>query len=250
MWLFELVVTILVLVSGGLTLLGWLFKPWQASKVIKVARSYFPVLLLVLVIRSFVFQPYKVVSGSLEPTVLIGDYLAVNQAAYGLRLPVMHTKILPLGEPKIGDIALFYYPDDPSMVFVKRVVGTPGDHVVYKNKQLIINGHLMKQTANGIGFDVEVGMPSRLVKKRIENLNGIKHNIFINDEVQGQDVDVVVPKGKYFMVGDNRDDSDDSRNWGFVPEENLIGRAYRIIMSWDRDVSWFRFARIGQGFKL
>ncbi len=247
---FELVLTVLVLFSGLLTLAGVISKKWRLSKVIKTARSYFPVLLLVLVIRSFIFQPFTVISGSLEPTVLIGDYLAVNQSAYGLKLPVLHTKIFPMGEPKIGDIALFYYPSNPKLVFVKRVVGTPGDHVVYRNKELIINGQLMTQSDDGFGFDVEPDAPSQIMHKKIEDLNGIKHHIFVGDNAFGDDIDVIVPEGHYFMMGDNRDDSDDSRHWGFVPEANLIGRAYRIIMSWDSGSKWFRFNRIGKKFQV
>ncbi len=196
------------------------------------------------------FQPFKVVSGSLEPTVLIGDILAVNQAAYGLRLPLTHTKIWSTGKPKTGDIALFYFPEDPSYVFVKRVIGTPGDHVEYHNKILKINGKVISQREVGVGFDEEPGRVPVLMDKKEENLAGIKHHIYVSSRMLSQDVDVIVPPNQYFMMGDNRDDSDDSRRWGFVPDENLIGRAYRVIVSWDSQKMRPRLKRVGQRFKL
>lgn len=250
MWLFEVILTSMVLFCATFTLIGFIKKDLKDNKIIKTARSYLPVFLLVLVVRSFVFQPFKVVSGSLEPTVLVGDYLAVNQSAYGLRLPVLHKKIFSLGEPKIGDIALFYFPEDTSLVFVKRVIGTPGDHIVYQDKTLTINGEKMPKIDDGFGFDIEPASPPRLMQKKIENLHGIKHSVFVSRDKEEGIIDVVVPKGMYFMMGDNRDDSDDSRRWGFVPEENLIGRAYRVIMSWDGDRMRPRFARIGNHFHL
>lgn len=251
MWLFEVILSTCVLFCILMSIFGILRPKYKQNKLISIARSYLPVFLIVLVVRSFIFQPFKVVSGSLEPTVLIGDYLAVNQSAYGLRLPVIHKKIFSTGEPLTGDIALFFYPEDPSLVFVKRVIGVPGDHVVYDNKTLTINGKVMSQIDDGLGFDLpEEGMTPRLMHQKIENLNGIKHAMFINTEPQEERIDVVVPKGMYFMMGDNRDDSDDSRRWGFVPEENLIGRAYSVIMSWDGSKMRPRFSRIGNNFHL
>lgn len=250
MWYFEVTLTMAVILTALGTLIGYMKPQLKEKKLISLARSYLPVFLIVLVVRSFVFQPFKVVSGSLEPTVLIGDYLAVNQSAYGLRLPVIHKKIFSTGEPKTGEIALFYFPEDPSMVFVKRVIGVPGDHVVYKDKVLMINGKVMSQTNDGLGFDVEPGMPPRLMHQKIEDLNGIKHAIFVSNIDEEKEIDLIVPKGMYFMMGDNRDDSDDSRRWGFVPEENLIGRAYRIIMSWDSNKMRPRFNRLGNIFHL
>lgn len=250
MWLFEVILTTCVFTCAILSIIGVISPKHKQIKLIAIARSYLPVFLIVLFVRSFIFQPFKVVSGSLEPTVLVGDYLAVNQSAYGLRLPVIHKKVWSTGEPKTGEIALFYYPEDPSMVFVKRVIGVPGDHVVYQDKQLTINGKLMPQINDGLGFDVEPNMPPQLMQQKIEELDGIKHAIFVNKQMQEGAVDVIVPEGMYFMMGDNRDDSDDSRRWGFVPEENLIGRAYRVIMSWDGDKMRPRFNRIGNTFHL
>ena len=247
---FEIILSSAVILCGLLSLIGLMNKSVANYKIIKIARSYLGVLLLVFVVRSFIFQPFKVVSGSLEPTVLIGDFIAVNQSEYGIRLPVIHKKIFNINSPKLGDIALFHYPLDPNIIFVKRVIGTPGDHIVYKDKQLTINGKLMTQTPDGIGFDEEVGQVSQLMSQRIENLNGIKHKIFVDENRIDKEVDVIVPKNQYFMMGDNRDDSGDSRYWGFVDDNLLIGKAYRVLASWDTKKFWFRMPRFGAKFTL
>jgi signal peptidase I len=222
-------------------------KKRKAAKVkepmlVDYARSLWWIFLLVLVIRAFIIQPFRVPTGSLEPTVMPNDFVAVSQYDYGLRLPITHKKILEVGEPKLGDIAVFRYPANPKIDFVKRIVGVPGDHVVYKNKVLYINGKEAKQTFIKNGYDVEPGgnIPSKVME---ENLNGVKHEILIHDTGylgQSQDFDVVVPKGYYFAMGDNRDNSGDSRVWGFVPEKNLIGRAFMVWFSWDHGVRWHR----------
>jgi len=251
---FPLLLTVIVFLTGIIWLVDVLFfkrrrlkKTPHAKepKLVEYSRSFFPVLLLVLVIRSFIIQPYRVPTGSLEPTILPGDFIAVNQFAYGLRLPVINTKIASVGEPEIGQIAVFRWPVDPNVDFIKRVVGTPGDHVVYKNKVLYINGKEATQKLIGGATDYEEG-GNLNVKKYQENLNGIKHDILVNP-YGGQigDFDVVVPKGYYFMMGDNRDNSADSRDWGFVPEENLIGKGFFIWMSWDSQKHRVRWRRIG-----
>lgn len=250
MWWFELIITVLFLLTLVVSCVGLCFKSLRQHPIVKFSRSYLPVFMTVFLVRSFIFQPFKVVSGSLEPTVLVGDFLGVNQAAYGLRLPVIHKKIINTGSPKLGEIALFYYPLDESKVYVKRVIGTPGDHVIYKDKQLTINGKLMPQTPDGFGFDEEPGQLARLMSQRIEDLNGIKHKIFVDEKMPNEVVDVVVPEGKYFMMGDNRDDSGDSRHWGFVDESLLIGKAFRVLVSWDGDKWWFRMSRFGNQFVL
>lgn len=251
---FPLLLTILVFVSGLIWLADILFlkrrrlannQKATEPKLIEYARSFFPVLLLVLVIRSFLIQPYRVPTGSLEPTILPGDLVAVNQFSYGLRLPVINKKIINIGEPKIGDIAVFRWPVDPNVDFIKRVVGVPGDHVVYKDKVLYINGKEAKQTLLGDGTDYE-DSGNLNVKKYQEDLDGVKHDILINP-YGGQigNFDVVVPKGYYFMMGDNRDNSGDSRDWGFVPESDLIGKGFLIWMSWDSQKHRIRWNRIG-----
>lgn len=249
---FELLLTLLVILSGGVLIVSklWTIKASHRSRWINTlltkSREYFPILLAVLLIRSFLFQPFKVISGSLEPSVEIGDFLLVSQFSYGLRLPVVHWKVLNIAEPKVGDIALFYYPLDKSKVYVKRVIGLPGDHIVYKNKQLTINGRLIKQQEAGSGLDIEPGLMPVPVNKKLEFLGNTTHSIYINPRVPDwQNIDVVVPSGMYFMMGDNRDDSEDSRMWGFVPEQNLIGKALRVVLSWDSLSSSMRWGRSG-----
>lgn len=215
-------------------------KKIKEPMLVDYARSLFPIFLIVLVVRSFIIQPFRVPTGSLEPTVMPNDFVAVSQFAYGLRLPVINTKIAHISEPQHGDIVVFRYPVDPSVNFVKRAIGLPGDHIVYKNKVLYINGQEMKQTFIKEGEDVEsTGNISSKVME--ENLMGIKHQILIHDDGgETDDFDFTVPKGYYFMMGDNRDDSADSRVWGFVPEENLVGRAFMIWLSFDHGIRWSR----------
>ncbi len=240
---FPLFLTSCLFVTGIITLFDKLFLRKRRltdfkdePKVVEYARAFFPVILLVWVVRSFIFQPYRVPTGSLEPTVVPGDLIAVDQFSYGVRLPITRSKIFSVGEPKTGDIALFHWPVNFPVIFVKRVIGIPGDHIVYKNKILYINGVEAKQTADGVGFDEYKG---KAVEKRIENLNGIKHEIYIDpDDSPMRPLDITVPNGFYFMMGDNRDDSDDSRMWGFVPEHNLIGKAHYIWMNWNKTASW------------
>jgi signal peptidase I len=252
---FPFLLTSLVILSGLIALIDLLFfaskrkargakDPWIAE----YAKSFFPVLLLVLLVRSFIIQPYRVPTGSLEPTVLPGDFIVVKQFSYGLRLPVLNTKIFGIGEPKRGDIALFRFPKDPSTLYVKRVIGLPGDHIEYKNKILFINGVVATQEKVGLDLDVEHSFAVP-VERRSENLLGIKHQIFVNNEISAQDVVVTVPAGQYFMMGDNRDDSDDSRDWGFVPEANLVGPAFGVWMSWDAQENKVRWSRIGHALR-
>lgn len=252
---FPLFLSLLVLVTGILTIIDKYFfakkrmitgkkQPWYFD----YARSFFPALLIVWVIRSFIVQPYRVPTGSLEPTVMPGDFILVKQYSYGLRFPVTQNKIYATGEPKRGDIALFYYPEDTSIRFVKRVVGLPGDHVVYKNKILTVNGQEMPQKEIGPDLSEDPGdLPEPVIRKN-ETLNGVKHDIFISkDRGWFKEVDVTVPQGHYFMMGDNRDNSADSREWGFVPEQYLIGKAFAVWLSWDPNTSRVRWHRMFKG---
>lgn len=233
------IVTLLVLLtvgSGAIYLVDKYLTGRQRSGkdplLVDYAKSLFPVFLVVLLLRAFIVQPYEVPTGSLEPTVMPGDFLAVGQFSYGLKLPILNTTLLKTGEPKIGDIVVFRYPVDESVDYVKRVIGVPGTHVVYKNKVLYINGQKMTQTYVGPGVDVEPygNIPVNVYE---ENLMGIKHLINLRPQGgQTTDFDITVPQGYYFMMGDNRDDSADSRVWGFVPEKNLIGQAWIVLFSW------------------
>jgi signal peptidase I len=248
---FELILTLIVLISGLVWLVDALFfarKRAQATDtpmLVEYAKSFFPVLLLVLVLRSFLFEPYRIPSGSDEPTLLIGDFIVANKFAYGVRLPVTHNKIIDSGDPKIGDIALFRYPVDPSQNFIKRVIGIPGDHISYINKVLYINGKEASQKYLGVATDKDEAGQEWPVTMLSENLNGVQHNIYVRPDVPVQDFSLTVPPGEYFMMGDNRDNSNDSRYWGFVPEANLIGKAFAVLFSWNADHGSARWSRMG-----
>ena len=246
---FAFWLVVLSLVSGVIYLLDILFwapqrTPTQKpSKLIEYARSFFPVFFIVLLMRSFLVEPFRIPSGSLEPTLLVGDFLAVNKFAYGIRLPVWEKKVISISNPKTGEIAVFRWPPDPSFDYIKRVIGVPGDKIVYHNKILTINGQEMKQTFVDYTTDESSGKAVALYR---ENLNGIEHNIFIRPDVAAENFTVDVPPGHYFMMGDNRDDSADSRFWGFVPDANLRGKAFLVWMSWNGKTDRIRWSKIGR----
>ena len=211
---------------------------------VEYARSFFPVLLLILLFRSFIAEPFKIPSGSMMPTLLVGDFILVNKFAYGLRLPVLNTKILDTGEPKRGDVFVFRYPENPKEDYIKRVIGLPGDEITYRNKVLYVNGKEIAETALGrYTGPSEAGRDFSDAEVKLENLEGVEHRIMEIPNVRvGHEGTWRVPPGHYFAMGDNRDNSQDSRFWGFVPEQNLVGRAFVIWMNLDRGVD---FSRIG-----
>lgn len=255
---FALILFILLLVSGAIWALdSLLLKPRRAAGGkdpwwVEYGAGFFPVILVVFLLRSFVVEPFKIPSGSMIPTLLVGDFILVNKYAYGIRLPVLNTKVIPIGEPQRGDVMVFRYPEDPSLDYIKRVVGVPGDKIAYQNKRLTINGERLAVKADG-----DYLHPDRLYysKQFLETINGVEHRIlndddapsFVNDATQfpqrenclynNAGVICTVPPGHYFMVGDNRDNSRDSRVWGFVPEENIVGKAFFI---------WFNFNDLGR----
>lgn len=244
----ALLLVILTAVTGLVYLIDVLFlkthkKEGKPPKIIEFCRSFFPIFLIVLIFRSFLFEPFRIPTGSLEPTLLVGDFLVANKYSYGIRLPVWEKKIIAVGEPKTGDIAVFRWPPDPEYNYIKRVIGIPGDKIEYKNKQLIINGKPVEQEFVENTLDES---SKKIVKKYRENLNGVVHEIYIRPEVKAQDFTLTVPNGHYFMMGDNRDDSADSRYWGFVSEEYLKGKALFVWMSWDSNTDSVRWNRIGQ----
>ncbi len=245
---FPLLLVLISLLTGIITLCDMLF--WQKKrpaqqlppKIIEQARSFFPVFLTVLLLRSFIIEPFRIPSSSLEPTLLVGDFIAVNKFSYGLRLPVIEKKIIPVATPKTGEIAIFRWPPDPKYDFIKRVIGVPGDKIGYHNKVLTINGKTMQQTFKEYTVDPSSGHTVALYS---ENLNGIVHDIFRRPQAPAFDFDITVPQGHYFMMGDNRDDSADSRFWGFVADENLRGKAMLTWFSWDSSLARVRWWRIG-----
>ncbi len=245
------VATIFTGIIYGLDKIFWAKKRDKAAKkpaLIEFSHSFFMVFLIVFVIRSFIVQPYRVPTGSLEPTVLPNDFLLVTQYSYGLRLPITNTRFIKISEPKRGEITVFHFPLDPTVDYVKRIVGLPGDHIVYKNKTLYVNGIEAKQTYVGPAIDQYGGdIPVKLYE---EDLMGVKHPILINpDKVDNSTYDFTVPPEMYFAVGDNRDGSYDSRYWGFVPEANLVGRAQYILLSYDDKAKKMRWSRSGQALK-
>lgn len=196
--------------------------------VAEYAKSFFPVLLVVLVLRSFLFEPFKIPSASMVPTLLVHDFILVNKFAYGVRLPVLGTKIIPVGEPARGDVMVFYPPND-KRYFIKRVIGLPGDHIQLKDNVLYINGVQMRQRQVRID---DSGFPYMLVMQ--ENLQPTEHLLQKVSLVTPQsNYETVVPAGSYFMMGDNRDNSSDSRFWGDVPEANIVGKAVYVWMHWE-----------------
>lgn len=219
-------------------------QPWF----IDLPRSLFPVLFVVVAIRSFVVEPFQIPSGSMLPTLKVGDFIAVNKYAYGLRLPVLNTKVLPLGTPQRGDVIVFRYPDDPSQHFIKRVVGVPGDHIHYENRTLTING---QEVSKSLTAAQAPGEPYNQLWT--EQLGNVRHEIYVNPAAHLMDSeleakaqgpwDKVVPEGQYFAMGDNRDNSHDSRFWGFVPEENIVGRTFAVWMHWSGGLPSFSAVR-------
>jgi signal peptidase I len=212
---------------------------------IEYARSFFPVVLFVFILRSFIAEPFRIPSGSMMPTLLIGDFILVNKFAYGVRLPIINKKIIDIGQPERGDVVVFRYPKDPNIDYIKRIIGLPGDKITYLNKKLLINGQSMQQTSLGEFAGVGQGVSMTGAEMLSENLQTVKHQILINHRTAKLKGTYLVPKGHYFVMGDNRDNSNDSRYWGTVPEENLLGKAFFIWMSWDWQYKGVGFERIG-----
>jgi signal peptidase I len=203
------------------------------------------VLLIVLVVRAFVVEPFRIPSGSMMPTLLVGDFILVNKFAYDLRLPVINTKLLETGNPERGDVVVFRYPENPMDDYIKRVVGLPGDHVIYHNKVLYINGKRAPQQPIGEYEGVGSGMTMGGARVFNETLGDVKHEILIEPAKPSVDAEYIVPPHEYFVMGDNRDNSNDSRFWGFVPDANLIGQAFTIWLNWDVTGGVFDYTRIG-----
>ena len=213
------------------------------SEPVEVAysKSFFPVLLVVLVLRSFIVEPFQIPSASMVPSLEIGDFILVNKYTYGLRLPVVRDKVVAINNPERGDVMVFF-PPHQKRYFIKRVVGLPGDEIHYVNNVLYINGEKMPQT---LVAALPPKQPVSLLMK--EDLLGVNHSIKKN-VIPGplsHNFSAVVPAGHYFMMGDNRDNSSDSRDWGMVPEKNIVGKAFAIWMHWDNFFSVPSFSRAG-----
>lgn len=222
----------------------------RAEKVVRepviteICRSFFPIIFAVTAFRSFLVEPFKIPSSSMMPTLLVGDFILVNKFSYGLRVPVLRSKFLEVSEPKRGDVIVFRYPKDPKVNYIKRVVGLPGDEITYRDKIIYVNGVEVPQTDMGTYAGVgEEGRKATGANLRQEHLGDVDHQILnMAGMDNGRHGPYIVPEGQYFVMGDNRDNSLDSRFWGFVPEKNLVGKAFAIWMNWDSGID---FKRIG-----
>lgn len=192
---------------------------------VEYSKSFLPVLVIVFVLRSFLVEPFTIPSGSMLPTLDIGDYILVNKFAYGVRLPVIGTKLADLGDPQRGDVMVFKYPENPRINYIKRVIGVPGDVIKYQNKKLTINGEEVTTK-----FIRKVPPSDPIWRVSEENLDGVLHEIQVSTAGDLGGGQWVVPQGHYFAMGDNRDNSRDSRAWGFVPDHNLVGKAFAVWM--------------------
>lgn len=251
---FNLLMFLLLVVTGLVWVLDAVFlrkrrpagvqEPWP----VEWSRSFFPVIFVVFLIRSFVVEPFRIPSGSMIPTLLVNDFLLVNKFQYGLKLPILNTELTSGNPVHRGDVIVFRYPRDPSINYIKRVVGLPGDRIAYVNKQIFINGKPVP--LKYIGDYSYVGEEGYIqnTQKYKEYLGKHVHDILLQpgrDQLSNYPA-VTVPPGHYFAMGDNRDDSSDSRVWGFVPEQNIAGEAMFIWWSWDSQKNTVRWNRIGK----
>lgn len=257
---FGLFMLLMLLVTGGIWLFDSLFlKKKRVSnsddpEVLEYAKSFFPVILVVFFVRSFIVEPFKIPSGSMMPTLLTGDFILVNKYTYGLRDPVLNHTFYEVSHPQRGDVFVFHYPPEPTTNYIKRVIGVPGDKIRYQDKRLTINGETLDVVELQNYEYVVEGLNMMTAKRYNEKLGNVAHDILIHDWNNNYNDDeigakfargdeITVPAGQYFAMGDNRDNSKDSRVWGFVPEQNLVGKAFFIWMNFD-DVS-----RIGRSVK-
>lgn len=231
---------------------AWYLKqqnvPYDIEKeplLVEYAHSFFPVVLIVFLLRSFIAEPFRIPSASMMPTLLVGDFILVNKFTYGIRIPVINKKVIELSQPRRGDIVVFRYPKNPEVDYIKRLIGLPHDKISYINKRLTVNGQPIPETALGSFQGVGQGEDMTGAALFLENLTGVEHQMLNRDGVSSVEFTYTVPEGQYFMMGDNRDNSNDSRYWGTVPEENLVGKAFFIWMSWDWQNKGVDFSRIG-----
>ncbi len=256
---FEIALVVLTLFTGIVWLLDKLFFAKRRAAnaglleakeplVIDYSKAFFPVLAVVLCLRSFVAEPFRIPSSSMMPTLLIGDFILVNKFAYGLRLPISNEKFIATGEPVRGDVVVFRPPQHPDQDWIKRVIGLPGDTIAYRDDTVYVNGTPLRYAGRGRYEGKGQGMDATGARLMTEALPGRPHPVLERDDrpffIQGEG-EWTVPPGKYFVMGDNRDNSEDSRFWGFLPEANLRGKAFLIWMNWDRSAGGIDFNRIG-----
>jgi signal peptidase I len=222
-------------------------EPPKEPMLVEFSRSFFPIVLVVLLIRSFAFEPFRIPSSSMMPTLRVGDFIFVSKFSYGLRLPVLNTKVLALGDPERGDVAVFRLPSDPTTNYIKRIVGVPGDTVSLRDKRLWINSEPVPLELQGEVANIECGGFWFSAQLAVESIGPRSHSIYISDQRDRDSpfLDRPVPEGQYLVMGDNRDCSRDGRVIGYIPEENMVGRAVRIWMNWDSESGRPLWHRIG-----
>jgi signal peptidase I len=265
---FALVMFLLLVFTGAVWLIDhYILRRYRAQGQpepwwVEYPKSFFPVILIVFMLRSFLVEPFKIPSGSMLPTLLVGDFILVNKFTYGIRLPVINVKIMDVNQPRRGEVMVFRYPEDPTLDYIKRVVGLPGDRIEYRDKRLHINGEQLKVEAAGEYNYLEGGLNFVATQRFREHLGDTQHSILVQPGVPAIQLGGVrsfpfrndcayndtgfvctVPQGHYFLMGDNRDSSSDSRYWGFVPEQNIVGKAFLIWWNFDE------FGRIGDSIK-
>lgn len=254
---FALILFVLLVVTGVVALADRLYfarrrhpgtkEPWW----IEYPKSFFPVILIVFVLRSFLVEPFRIPSGSMIPTLQVGDFILVNKFAYGIRIPIINMKVIDVGSPQRGDVMVFRYPEDPSVDYIKRVIGIPGDKITYSGKRLWVNGKELALKPDGEYLHKR----AVYAKQYVERIGDHTHRILLEEDApasvpfvkqfpfrencsyNSEGFSCTVPPGHYFMMGDNRDNSADSRVWGFVPDENIVGKAFFI---------WFNFSELSR----
>jgi signal peptidase I len=208
---------------------------------VEYSKSFFPVLFVVFVLRSFLVEPFQIPSSSMVPTLQVGDYILVNKFTYGIRLPVVRTEVVDLGEPERGDVMVFFPPHMNKTYYIKRVIGIPGDQVTYRNKRLYVNGEQVPEEPVAVLPDARAGQRVSLAAF------GDRQHLVQTDLARSpRDFSVIVRPGHYFMMGDNRDNSSDSRVWGQVSEKDIVGKAFAVWMHWDSLFSIPSFDRVGR----
>lgn len=209
---------------------------------VEYSKSFFPVLFIVFFLRSFLVEPFQIPSGSMIPTLEVGDFILVNKFAYGVRAPVLNTEIIPISKPQRGDVMVFFPPHQPEVYYIKRVIGLPGDHISYNNHVLTINGKVIEEK---LIAELPAGAP--VLRMVTENIDGKEFTAYkhIRPSRLSAHGSWTVPAGHYFMMGDNRDNSLDSREWGFASEDKIVGKAFAVWMHWDSFFSIPSFSRAG-----
>ena len=241
----ELILIIVTLISGGVVLIHRVILGKTTSQerhwLHDSACSLFPILIIVIILRSFLVEPFRIPSGSMLPTLEIGDFILVNKFSYGLRLPVLHYEIMGVGKPKPGDVAVFRFPQNPQQDFIKRIIGVPGDLIEYRDKTFLVNGKRVPRKLVG-----QYPKSRQDLQVVLENLGDGQYKTLANKRsFASQGGRWIVPQGHYFVSGDNRDNSNDSRSWGFVPYDNLVGKAFFVWFNWRFDKFNIDFSRVG-----